>query len=72
MAVRLKYSGPDGLSPEVVRPPEEALYTALSAAAPGTTLYVLATYTAMLELWEVLRKTKAGDQRVRDERAPGS
>ncbi|MGE5509045.1 MAG: MurT ligase domain-containing protein [Chitinophagales bacterium] len=72
MAVRLKYSGPDRLAPEVVRPPEEALYTALAAAAPGTTLYVLATYTAMLELWEVLRKTNAGDQRVRDERAPGS
>jgi UDP-N-acetylmuramyl tripeptide synthase len=72
MAVRLKYSGPDGLAPVVVRPPQEALYTALAALEPGATLYVLATYTAMLELWEVLRKTNAGDQRVRDERAPGS
>ncbi|HHW15360.1 MAG TPA: DUF1727 domain-containing protein [Firmicutes bacterium] len=84
MAVRLKYSSPAGaavegpslegqglaaLSPEVLRPPETALRRALRSTAPGATLYVLATYTAMLELWEVIRRE--GDPRqARAERAP--
>lgn len=66
MAVRLKYSAPAhpapaALAPEVVRPPETALHLALRSVAPGSTLYVLATYTAMLELWEVIRRE--GDAR---------
>ncbi|MDI6871870.1 MAG: MurT ligase domain-containing protein [Bacillota bacterium] len=69
MALRLKYSGPESVLPTVVRPPEEALRRALSATPPGSTLYVLATYTAMLELWEVIRRK--GDPRLaRAERAP--
>lgn len=69
MAVRLKYSGPRELRPEVVRPPEEALRQALAATPEGSTLYVLATYTAMLELWEIIRRQ--GDARsALSERAP--
>lgn len=69
MAVRLKYSGPDGLQPVVLRPPAAALTEALSTTPPGSTLYVLATYTAMLELWEIVRAQ--GDARKnRSERAP--
>jgi lipid II isoglutaminyl synthase (glutamine-hydrolysing) len=56
MAVRLKYA----LVPEdriVVEPdPRRALALALERAAPGETVYVLPTYTAMLELREVLRQ----------------
>ncbi|HZO25592.1 MAG TPA: Mur ligase family protein [Chloroflexota bacterium] len=56
MAVRLKYA----LVPEdriVVEPdPRRALAAALERAAPGETVYVLPTYTAMLELREVLRQ----------------
>ncbi len=70
MAVRLKYSAPHGVRPEVVRPPGEALRRALAATEAGATLYVLATYTAMLELWEIVRR---GDARqARAERTPGS
>jgi UDP-N-acetylmuramyl tripeptide synthase len=69
MAVRLKYSAPAGVQPVVVRPPEEALREALSTTPDGFTLYVLATYTAMLELWEVIRRQ--GDARTaRSERTP--
>ena len=56
MAVRLKYA----LVPEdriVVEPdPRRALAEAQKRAAPGETVYVLPTYTAMLELREVLRQ----------------
>jgi UDP-N-acetylmuramyl tripeptide synthase len=56
MAVRLKYA----LVPEdriVVEPdPRRALELALELAAPGETVYVLPTYTAMLELREVLHQ----------------
>ncbi|MCC7371103.1 MAG: Mur ligase family protein [Chloroflexi bacterium] len=56
MAVRLKYA----LVPEerilVEADPRRALALALERAAPGETIYVLPTYTAMLELREVLRQ----------------
>jgi UDP-N-acetylmuramyl tripeptide synthase len=56
MAVRLKYA----LVPEdriIVEPdPRRALAEALAQAAPGETVYVLPTYTAMLALREVLRQ----------------
>jgi UDP-N-acetylmuramyl tripeptide synthase len=56
MAVRLKYA----LVPEdrivVENDPRRALDHAIQRAAPGETIYVLPTYTAMLELREVLRQ----------------
>jgi UDP-N-acetylmuramyl tripeptide synthase len=56
MAVRLKYA----LVPEdrivVHADPRQALTEALERATPGETIYVLPTYTAMLELREVLRQ----------------
>jgi len=56
MAVRLKYA----LVPEdrivVEHDARRALALALERAAPGETIYVLPTYTAMLELREVLRQ----------------
>ena len=56
MAVRLKYA----LVPEdrivVEADPRRALAVALERAVPGETVYVLPTYTAMLELREVLRQ----------------
>jgi UDP-N-acetylmuramyl tripeptide synthase len=56
MAVRLKYA----LVPQdrimVENDARRALAEALDRAAPGETIYVLPTYTAMLELREVLRQ----------------
>jgi UDP-N-acetylmuramyl tripeptide synthase len=56
MAVRLKYA----LVPQdriiVENGPREALAEALKCSVPGETIYVLPTYTAMLELREVLRQ----------------
>lgn len=52
MAVRLKYAElPVG---EVIPDREIALKTALEATPPGETLYVLPTYTAMLEIRKTL------------------
>jgi len=52
MAVRLKYAD---LSVEAVVPDRaEALRKALESTPPGETLYVLPTYTAMLELRKIL------------------
>ena len=52
MAVRLKYADlPVGA---VIPNPEEAIKTALDATLPGGTLYVLPTYTAMLEIRKTL------------------
>jgi UDP-N-acetylmuramyl tripeptide synthase len=52
MAVRLKYAelpvGP------VIPDREEAIKAALEATSPGETLYVLPTYTAMLEIRQTL------------------
>ncbi|MGI8911673.1 MAG: MurT ligase domain-containing protein [Rubrobacteraceae bacterium] len=52
MAVRLKYAElPVG---EVIPDRKEAIKTALEATPPGETLYVLPTYTAMLEIRKTL------------------
>jgi UDP-N-acetylmuramyl tripeptide synthase len=52
MAVRLKYADlPVGT---VIPNREEAIKTALDATLPGETLYVLPTYTAMLEIRKTL------------------
>jgi UDP-N-acetylmuramyl tripeptide synthase len=52
MAVRLKYADlPVG---PVIPDREEAIKTALEATPPGETLYVLPTYTAMLEIRRTL------------------
>src|ERR671921_1007252 len=52
MAVRLKYAGlPVG---PVISDREEAIKSALAATPPGETLYVLPTYTAMLEIRQTL------------------
>jgi UDP-N-acetylmuramyl tripeptide synthase len=52
MAVRLKYAE---LPVESVIPDrKKALLSALDATLPGETLYVLPTYTAMLELRQIL------------------
>jgi UDP-N-acetylmuramyl tripeptide synthase len=48
MAVRLKYA--DLLVESVIPDREKALRAALEATPKGDTLYVLPTYTAMLEL----------------------
>ena len=50
MAVRLKYAGVDSSSVTVAEDPAAALDAALSAAAPGDEVYLLPTYTAMLDL----------------------
>jgi len=52
MAVRLKYAElPVG---DVISNRKEALMSALEATPPGETLYVLPTYTAMLETRQTL------------------
>ncbi len=57
MAVRLKYAGVETerirIEPELAR----ALEMALAAAEPTETVYALPTYTAMLDLRNVLRRT---------------
>jgi UDP-N-acetylmuramyl tripeptide synthase len=50
MAVRLKYAGVDPGLVRVEPARERALDAALAAVEPGGTLYLLPTYTAMLEL----------------------
>ena len=57
LAVRLKYAG---LPPErlvLASEPRRAIEEALARSEPGDTVYVLPTYTAMLEVRDVLRKT---------------
>ncbi len=55
MAVRLKYADlPVG---PVIPDRKEAIKTALEATPPGETLYVLPTYTAMLEIRKALADT---------------
>jgi UDP-N-acetylmuramyl tripeptide synthase len=56
MAVRLKYALVDADRIIVESDPRAALAAALERAEPGETVYVLPTYTAMLELRETLRQ----------------
>ncbi len=58
MALRLKYAGLDPAEVPVHRSIEGALKAELARVAPGGTLYVLPTYTAMLALRREL--TRAG------------
>lgn len=54
MLVRLKYAGVDTGRLTLVKEPEAALRLGLERTAPGGTLYVLPTYTAMLEVRGIL------------------
>jgi hypothetical protein len=54
MAVRLKYAGVDAGLIEVDKSPAGALEAAVGALPDGSTLYVLPTYTAMLEFRKML------------------
>jgi UDP-N-acetylmuramyl tripeptide synthase len=55
MALRLKYAGLSPVPP-VVPDTGEALSMALAQTAAGETLYVVPTYTAMLEVREILAR----------------
>ncbi|MBI2912413.1 MAG: DUF1727 domain-containing protein, partial [Chloroflexi bacterium] len=55
MALRLKYAGVDAF-PRVEPDAALALRQALRATAPGGTLYVIPTYTAMLRVRELLAR----------------
>jgi UDP-N-acetylmuramyl tripeptide synthase len=57
MAVRLKYAGVEPERIRVENDPRRALELVLEAAEPTETVYVLPTYTAMLAVREVLRRT---------------
>ena len=54
LAVRFKYAGVDASRVEVVDGWKDALLRAISGAAPGDEVVVVATYTAMLALREAL------------------
>lgn len=54
LALRFRYAGHDAARMSVVPEPAAAFDTALDAAGPGGRLYVLPTYTAMLDLRRVL------------------
>jgi len=58
MALRLKYAGlyRDGASPRVEPEPSLALKQALAATPEGGTLYVIPTYTAMLQVRDLLAR----------------
>jgi len=55
LALRLKYAGID-VEPQLVHDARAALDAALSDTLEGATLYVVPTYTAMLEVRELLAK----------------
>jgi UDP-N-acetylmuramyl tripeptide synthase len=55
MALRLKYAGLSP-APPVVPDTDQALSMALAQTAAGETLYVVPTYTAMLEVREILAR----------------
>ena len=57
MAVRLKYAGVDPERIRVDNDMRRAIELALAAAEPQETLYVLPTYTAMLSIRDILRRT---------------
>ena len=59
LAVRLKYAGVDPSRLEVVDDPNAGLDRALRGGAPGSPLYVLPTYTALLDLREELTRRGA-------------
>ena len=62
LALRCRYAGtPVAAAPRVVPGPAAAIDAALAEVPPGGTLYVLPTYTAMLELRAVLVARGAAD-----------
>jgi len=54
LAVRLRYSGVPAEQMTTVAAPEAAFDAAIAATAPGGRIFVLATYTAMLDLHGIL------------------
>jgi UDP-N-acetylmuramyl tripeptide synthase len=56
LALRLKYAGVDADRLEVIEDVEAALDRALAAAAAPEPLYAVPTYTALLELRELLTR----------------
>jgi len=62
LALRMKYAGLDPERIVVVDGTERALDAALADGAPGRPLYVVPTYTAMLELRDLL--TRRGDAKA--------
>ncbi|NPV70613.1 MAG: Mur ligase family protein [Firmicutes bacterium] len=56
MAVRLKYAGVDTSALRIENDLKRALEIGLERTAPGSTLYVLPTYTAMLEMREIIHR----------------
>lgn len=57
MAVRLKYAGVETSRIKVENDPRRAIERVLEVSEPGETVYVLPTYTAMLQVRDVLRQT---------------
>jgi len=55
LALRLKYAGLR-LEPQIAHDAQRALEAALAQTPPGETLYIVPTYTAMLEIRELLAK----------------
>lgn len=54
MQLRLKYAGFDMSKVTLVKDPAKALETGMASLATGETLYILPTYTAMLELRRIM------------------
>ena len=59
LALRLKYADLP-VEPQVVHKTADALNVALAQTPPGAMLYVVPTYTAMLEVRELLAKRAGG------------
>lgn len=55
MAVRMKYAGLDSQQIQVITPLEKALKQALQSTAAEQTLWILPTYTCLLELQKILK-----------------
>lgn len=56
MALRLKYAGLESSRIEMESNLKEALEASLHKLAPGENLYILSTYTAMLEMRDIIQK----------------
>ncbi|HLN63963.1 MAG TPA: Mur ligase family protein [Symbiobacteriaceae bacterium] len=56
MAVRLKYAGVDPAKLKLEKDLGQALETGLGQIEPGELLYVMPTYTAMLQMREIIQK----------------
>ena len=56
MAVRLKYAGMEPAKVSLVKDLRKALEKGIADTPAGGTLYILPTYTAMLEIRDVMQK----------------